>query len=116
MTLGFNEGPIPSQICPPDVEFIRVAFNQVSPPSLRYKDARFTVNGDSTRTATAPWLAKRLTHKEGWMALLPDQTSYTLDFVNAEQITNISYIGKYYNLKVGLYNSEQGYFKDVEPL
>ena len=47
-----------------------------------------------------PYLKKRLTHKFGWMALLPSQKTYNFYFDNVDQITNITYQSKFYGFKV----------------
>lgn len=45
-------------------------------------------------------MKKRLTHPLGWMALLPTGHTYNWYFVNADQITNITYDAKFYGFKV----------------
>lgn len=47
-----------------------------------------------------PYLKKRMTHKLGWMALLPSGQTYNWHFDNADHITNISYDAKFYGFKV----------------
>lgn len=47
-----------------------------------------------------PFLKKRMTHKFGWMALLPSGQTYNWYFANADQITNITYYAKFYGFKV----------------
>ena len=87
----------PGSVCPPDVSFARFAFNQIQPPSLRFKDALI---GNQFGISNVPWAFKRLTHKEGWMSLLPTGENYHMSFEDAQQILNISYEGIFYELAV----------------
>jgi len=41
-----------------------------------------------------------MTHKLGWMALLPSGQTYNWYFRDVDQITNISYQAKFYSFKV----------------
>jgi hypothetical protein len=47
-----------------------------------------------------PYLKKRLTHKLGWMALLPSGQTYNWYFKDVDQITNITYSAGFYSFKV----------------
>lgn len=51
-----------------------------------------------------PFLKKRLTHPNGWMALLPSRQTYNWYFSNVDYITNISYSSEFYGFKVHLDN------------
>lgn len=53
-----------------------------------------------TGTSVVPYLKKRMTHKLGWMALLPSQQTYNWYFNNMDHITNITYASKFYGFKV----------------
>ncbi|KAM6958720.1 PKHD1 like 1, tandem duplicate 1 [Aplochiton taeniatus] len=86
----------PGAVCDNTVSFHRLAFNNPSPSSLSSKDAMLK---NSHGTSRVPYLKKRMTHKFGWMAMLPSQQTYTLFFDNADQITNISYSSKFYSFK-----------------
>ena len=41
-----------------------------------------------------------VTHKMGWFVMLPTKEEYVMTFVDADQITNISYSGILYGFKV----------------
>jgi len=47
-----------------------------------------------------PFLEKLVTHKFGWMAMLPSGQTYNWYFDGASQITNISYNGMVYGFQV----------------
>lgn len=51
-------------------------------------------------SSVVPYLKKRMTHKLGWMALLPSGQTYNWHFDNADHITNITYDAKFYGFKV----------------
>ena len=53
-----------------------------------------------TGSSVSPFMKKRMTHKPGWMALLPSAETYLWSFIDGEQITNISYSATYYGFKV----------------
>ena len=93
---------VPGSICQADVEFNRWSFNQAVPESLVSKNVSFVNQFGSTYSE---YKSKRVTHKQGWMVLLPSNYDYKMEFVNAGHITNISYTGKVYDLKVGLFLS-----------
>ena len=90
----------PASICPPAVEFIRMSFNNIVPDDLKGKDAMITTQYGTQR---AYYAFKRITHPNGWAALLPLGEEFKLEFENAKQVTNISYSVKYYGLTVSIY-------------
>ncbi|XP_069372727.1 PKHD1 like 1, tandem duplicate 1 [Paralichthys olivaceus] len=90
----------PGAVCDHTVQFHRLAFNNPTPTSLKAKDAIFT---NSHGTSVVPYLKKRMTHKLGWMALLPSQQTYNFYFDNMDQITNITYQSKFYGFKADQY-------------
>ena len=47
-----------------------------------------------------PYLKKRMTHKLGWMAMLPSTQSYNWYFQDMDQLTNITYNAMFYGFKV----------------
>lgn len=51
-------------------------------------------------SSVVPYMKKRMTHKLGWMALLPSGKTYTWFFNDMDHITNISYSAKFYGFKV----------------
>lgn len=53
-----------------------------------------------TGTSAVPFLKKRMTHKLGWMAMLPSGETYNWFFENMDHLTNISYKAKFYGFKV----------------
>ncbi|KAM9737277.1 LOW QUALITY PROTEIN: PKHD1 like 1, tandem duplicate 1 [Menidia menidia] len=90
----------PGAVCDHTVEFHRLAFNNPTPTSLKAKDAIFT---NSHGTSVVPFLKKRMTHKYGWMALLPSGQTYNWYFDNVDQITNITYNARFYGFKPDQY-------------
>lgn len=49
-----------------------------------------------------PYLKKRMTHKLGWMALLPSRETYNWYFDDMDHLTNITYQSKFYGFQVHL--------------
>ncbi|XP_068189914.1 fibrocystin-L-like [Antennarius striatus] len=86
----------PAAVCDQTVSFHRFAFNKPTPKSLEGKDAVMTNDHGSS---VIPYLKKRLTHKLGWMAMLPSKTKYNLYINDMGQITNITYDAKFYGFK-----------------
>uniref|UniRef100_A0A3B5MPJ0 G8 domain-containing protein n=1 Tax=Xiphophorus couchianus TaxID=32473 RepID=A0A3B5MPJ0_9TELE len=86
----------PGAVCDHTVNFHRLAFNNPTPTSLQAKDVILT---NSHGSSVVPYLKKRMTHKLGWMALLPSGQTYNWHFDNADHITNISYDAKFYGFK-----------------
>ncbi|CAH1789358.1 unnamed protein product [Owenia fusiformis] len=79
----------------PAMKFMRFSFNQPLPRSLEAKDANFT---NEFGSSAVPYLKKRLTHPFGWMVSLVSGYQYDMVFDNADQITNLTYNGKFYGL------------------
>ncbi|KAM4540003.1 PKHD1 like 1, tandem duplicate 1 [Odontesthes bonariensis] len=90
----------PGAVCDHTVHFHRLAFNNPTPTSLKAKDAIFT---NSHGSSVVPFLKKRMTHKYGWMALLPSAQTYNWYFDNVDQVTNITYDAKFYGFKADQY-------------
>ncbi|KAM6899772.1 PKHD1 like 1, tandem duplicate 1 [Xenentodon cancila] len=90
----------PGAVCDHTVSFHRLAFNNPSPNSLHGKDVILT---NSHGSSVIPYLAKRITHNFGWMALLPSRQTYNWYFKNVDQITNITYNAKFYGFKSDQY-------------
>nr|DBA24045.1 TPA: hypothetical protein GDO54_011748 [Pyxicephalus adspersus] len=86
----------PGYVCNSTVSFHRLAFNNPSPSSLLGKDV---IISNSFGYTVVPFLPKRLTHKPGWMALLPNANSFNWYFSNVDFITNISYTSTFYGFK-----------------
>ncbi|XP_018426208.1 PREDICTED: fibrocystin-L [Nanorana parkeri] len=84
-------------ICNSTVSFHRLAFNNPSPSSLLGKDV---IISNSFGVSVVPFLPKRLTHKPGWMALLPNANSFNWYFSQVDFISNISYTSTFYGFKV----------------
>lgn len=96
---NYNKGKVNGALCPASVELLRFPFNGFSPSSLEQKRARFTtIHG----TSYANFRDKSTTHAFGWTALLLANADHKMEFENAEQITNISFNGKIYDLKVNI--------------
>ncbi|XP_040908783.1 LOW QUALITY PROTEIN: PKHD1 like 1, tandem duplicate 1 [Toxotes jaculatrix] len=90
----------PGAVCDHTVNFHRLAFNNPSPTSLQAKDVILT---NSHGTSVVPYLKKRMTHKFGWMALLPSGQTYNWYFNDVDHITNITYSAKFYGFKSDQY-------------
>ncbi|XP_061682368.1 PKHD1 like 1, tandem duplicate 1 [Syngnathoides biaculeatus] len=86
----------PGAVCDHNVNFHRVGLNNPTPSSLRSKDLIITNSHGNT---VVPYLKKRLTHKFGWMAMLPSGSTYKMHFDKAEQLTNISYGATFYGFE-----------------
>lgn len=54
----------------------------------------------STGFSVVPYLKKRMTHKFGWMALLPSRKTYKWNFRDMDHLTNITYSAKFYGFAV----------------
>ena len=87
----------PASSCQPSVKFHRMSFNNISPPSLKGKDALITNKYGTVRSYYA---FHRVTHSEGWIAILQQGTVNKLEFENADQVTNISYSAIFYEFYV----------------
>ncbi|KAM3858592.1 fibrocystin-L-like [Diretmus argenteus] len=90
----------PGAVCDHTVHFHRLSFNNPSPSSLEAKDVMLT---NSHGTSVLSFLKKRLTHRFGWMALLPSRHTYNWYFKDVAQITNITYFSKFYGFKSDQY-------------
>ncbi|XP_041664378.1 fibrocystin-L-like [Cheilinus undulatus] len=84
----------PGAVCDHTVSFIRLGANNPSPSSLSAHDILLQ---NKFGISTVPYAEKRLTHKKGWMALLPSRNTYLWNFKDSNQITNISYASTYYS-------------------
>ncbi|XP_011607160.2 fibrocystin-L isoform X2 [Takifugu rubripes] len=87
-SLGF-----PGAVCDHTVDFHRLSFNNPTPSSLKAKDVILT---NSNGFSVVPYLKKRMTHKFGWMALLPSGKTYRWNFRDMDHLTNITYSAKFY--------------------
>ncbi|XP_072303332.1 fibrocystin-L-like [Eucyclogobius newberryi] len=83
-------------VCDDTVNFHRLAFNNPSPTSLAGHDV---LMANKHGSSVVPYMKKRMTHKLGWMALLPSKDTFMWSFIDGEQITNISYSSTYYGFK-----------------
>ncbi|XP_039978517.1 PKHD1 like 1, tandem duplicate 1 [Xiphias gladius] len=90
----------PGAVCDHTVNFHRLALNNPSPTSLKAKDVILT---NSHGTSVIPYLKKRLTHKFGWMAMLPSGQTYNWYFNDVDHITNITYKAKFYGFEPDQY-------------
>ncbi|XP_035537797.1 PKHD1 like 1, tandem duplicate 1 [Morone saxatilis] len=90
----------PGAVCDHTVEFHRVSFNNPTPTSLLAKDVILT---NSHGSSAVPYLKKRMTHKYGWMAMLPSGQTYNWYFANMDHVTNITYDAKFYGFKPDQY-------------
>ncbi|XP_019729703.1 PKHD1 like 1, tandem duplicate 1 [Hippocampus comes] len=86
----------PAAVCDHTVNFHRVGLNNPTPSSLNSKDLIFNnLHGSSV----IPYLEKRLTHKFGWMGILPSGLTYNMYFDKADQLTNITYSATFYGFE-----------------
>uniref|UniRef100_A0A8C2XFR8 PKHD1 like 1, tandem duplicate 2 n=1 Tax=Cyclopterus lumpus TaxID=8103 RepID=A0A8C2XFR8_CYCLU len=83
----------PGAVCDHTVAFHRLSLNKPSPSSLEAKDIILT---NSHGSSVVPYLKKRMTHKLGWMAMLPSGQTYNWYFQDADHVTNITYAAKFY--------------------
>ncbi|XP_043922184.1 fibrocystin-L [Protopterus annectens] len=90
----------PGSVCDNTTSFHRLAFNNPSPSSLFGKNVILT---NSHGSSVVPYLPKRLTHKPGWMALIPNADTFNWYFQNAAYMANISYFATFYGFKVNDY-------------
>ncbi|CAK8674402.1 unnamed protein product [Clavelina lepadiformis] len=91
----FSSGEEKSSICQRGPRFHRFALNNPLPSSLEANDIIFV---NEHGNASSIYKKKRLTHKPGWMALLPGRKEVMIYFKDGEQFTNITYNSKYYDL------------------
>ncbi|KAK3107032.1 hypothetical protein FSP39_005622 [Pinctada imbricata] len=98
--IGADNPGMPACICPSSRKFHRFAFNNISPDSLLYKDIILrTQYGNQTM----PYKKKSVSHQYGWHTVNVDGLTTSLEFENADQITNISYTGVHYEYDDGDY-------------
>lgn len=88
---------IPGCVCPSSVDFHRWSFNNFHPSSLM---GRRLAISNQYGTSFSEFRVKRVTHPEGWEVLLQSKSIISSNFVNAEHLTNISYIGRMDDFKV----------------
>ncbi|XP_048254094.1 fibrocystin-L-like [Haliotis rufescens] len=98
-TAAFSMG-IAGSVCDETVRFHRFAFKDVNPTSLKAKNISLT---NAHGTSIGKYREKRISHKPGWMVVLPEGEDYSLTFVNAEHLTNISFNGQFYDFASGQY-------------
>ncbi|ESO84871.1 hypothetical protein LOTGIDRAFT_131466, partial [Lottia gigantea] len=89
-------GSINGSLCHSDIKFHRFAFNNIRPTSLEGKEVNMT---NEFGSVTAPFMTKRISHKPGWVIILPGEQSYKFEFVNGEQLTNTSFTGVFYQFE-----------------
>ena len=83
--------------CPSHYKFHRLAFNDIYPEQLAGKSVRAT---NEYGSSTADFMMKRLTHAPGWMIILVGGQITKLEFVNAENMVNLTFSGVLYNFVV----------------
>uniref|UniRef100_W5M5C1 PKHD1 like 1 n=1 Tax=Lepisosteus oculatus TaxID=7918 RepID=W5M5C1_LEPOC len=86
----------PGAVCDATVSFHRLALNNPSPSSLLAKNI---ILSNSHGISVVPYLVKRLTHRPGWMALLPNSDTFNWRFEQEDHITDISYSSMFYGFK-----------------
>ncbi|KAF5901267.1 fibrocystin-L isoform X1, partial [Clarias magur] len=86
----------PGTVCDNTVSFHRLGINSSLPSSLLFKDLILT---NTYGSSVVPFADKLITHRAGWMALLPSNQMYNWYFRNALQISNISYSAVFYGFQ-----------------
>ncbi|MCJ8746157.1 hypothetical protein PDJAM_G00138700 [Pangasius djambal] len=86
----------PGTVCDNTISFHRLGINSSLPSSLLFKDLILT---NTYGSSVVPFADKLITHRSGWMALLPSDKTYNWYFRNASQISNISYSAVFYGFK-----------------
>ena len=81
-------GNVVGSVCNSTMRFRRLAWNGISPKSLDYRRALLTNEAGTSRIS---WEFMRVTHNSGWMATVILGQNYNFSYVNAPQLTNISY-------------------------
>ncbi|KAI6655737.1 Fibrocystin-L-like [Oopsacas minuta] len=94
---------IPGALCSPDVRMLRLAFNQVEPEKT-FQGIDASLN-NSFGVTLIPWRTKRLTHGNGYMALIPSNYNYTLKFTLGDDTNTdvTSYSASIYHMIPGDY-------------
>ena len=88
-------------ICPGgSVDVVRLSFNNPMPKSLLNKNLLVQ---NKYGTSVTPFRVKGNTFASGWMLLLVSGLPHNITFINEEHITNISYVGAFYGLEVGMW-------------
>ena len=83
-------------ICKAGVAFRRIAWNNILPSLINTKTAIISNRYGNT---TSPWSKKSTSHPLGWMAVVLLNESTTIGFEMGNQVTNLSYTMKAYELK-----------------
>ena len=87
-------------ICPGgSVDVVRLSFNNPMPESLLTKDLLVQ---NEHGTSVTKFRKKGNSYHYGWMLLLVSGLPHNITFINEEHITNISYVGAFYGLEVGM--------------
>ncbi|XP_053349466.1 PKHD1 like 1, tandem duplicate 1 [Clarias gariepinus] len=86
----------PGTVCDNTISFHRLGINSSLPSSLLFKDLILT---NTYGSSIVPFADKLITHRAGWMALLPSNQMYNWYFRNALQISNISYSAVFYGFQ-----------------
>ena len=82
-------GAVPGSVCPAGIQFGRFAVYSPSPSSLMFMSAAM-LNQDGGNI-TLPFVQKRIAPPNGYMALLPLNSTYQFQWPLSTYITNISY-------------------------
>ena len=83
-----SEDNINGSICTGETEFVRFAMTAPVPTSLTFRDLNVT---NDYGTAILEYVFKRLVLGPGYMAILPTQDTYKLEWADGERHTNLSY-------------------------
>lgn len=92
----FSIEGVKGAICRLGVAFRRVAWNNIHPDLLNTK---YAVISNKYGNTTSPWSKKSTSHPMGWMAVVLLNESTTIGFVLGNQVTNLSYAMKVYELR-----------------
>lgn len=88
--------------CPFDMNFHRFAFNNLYPSSLAGKT--FIATDSNDRNSSSEYRSHRVSHPDGHTVVLVGGLVYTFIFEGAEDITNVSFTGRFGNFDVSTPN------------
>ena len=94
-----DSGGVSAYCCPSDVQVFRFTFYSMSHRGLRAKDS---LMANSFGNMSVPFRFKRLTRKNGWMALVVCNETYHVTWVEVDEISviNVTYYGKFSEIPV----------------
>ena len=103
----FSQGSIVAPTnCKPDVKFTRFGFNELQPDSVWGKIVHFNTTKNGMPVSVESYFRDhRVEHKNGWMALLQVNESYSVEFTDTEAMSNMSIVGNIDDMDVSSLNN-----------